>query len=164
MIKKLNLFLLTLFHIGKFKYAPGTLASLITCAIFLFLINYINIIILFFLTLLIFFYSIVAINSTYNTFETKDPQVIVIDEFVGQMIPLLAIPIYETLHPETELFYCVFSFFLFRFFDILKPFPINYIDKNTDGALGIMLDDVVAGIFSTIVLILIFFIFGGYNI
>ena len=147
--------------IGKIKYAPGTFASLFTCFIFLFLINISNILILFFLTLIIFFYSFVAINVSYNEFNSDDPQEIVIDEVVGQMLPLLAIPIYETLYLAPLEFYCIASFFLFRLFDIWKPYPINYVDSNIKGSLGIMLDDIFAGIYAILVLIILFFFLGG---
>ena len=161
MIKKLNLLFITFFQIGSIKRAPGTIASFITCIFFLILINYFTIFTIFFFTLVIFLYSLIAINNSYESFKSKDPQEIVIDEFVGQMLPLLAIPIYETLYPAPKLFYCVVAFLLFRFFDILKPFPINYIDKNTDGALGVMLDDVMAGLLVIVILIIIFFFIGG---
>jgi len=161
MIKKFNLLFITLFNIGKIKYAPGTLASLSTCVFFLILINFLNITIIFFITIIIFFYSIYAINISYNSFTASDPQEIVIDEFVGQLIPLLAIPIYETLCPLPLIYYCLASFLFFRIFDILKPFPINYVDKNTKGSIGIMLDDVIAGFFTVIVLTILFFYFGG---
>lgn len=161
MINKFNLLFLTLLNIGKIKFAPGSVASLATCIFFFILQNYLNLIILFFLTILVFFYSLISINRSYNAYKSEDPDEIVIDEFVGQMLPLLAIPIYETLNPAPKLFYCVAAFILFRFFDILKPYPINYIDNNTKGALGIMLDDIVAGIFTTIVLIIVFLILGG---
>ena len=161
MIKKFNLLFITLFNIGKIKYAPGTLASLSTCVFFLILINFLSITIIFFITLIIFFYSIYAINISYNSFTASDPQEIVIDEFVGQLIPLLAIPIYETLCPLPLIYYCLASFLFFRIFDILKPFPINYVDKNTKGSIGIMLDDVIAGFFTVIVLTILFFYFGG---
>jgi len=161
MINKFNLLFLTLLGIGKIKFAPGSVASLATCIFFFILQNYLNLIILFFLTILVFFYSLISINKSYNAFKSEDPQEIVIDEFVGQMLPLLAIPIYETLNPAPKIFYCITAFILFRFFDILKPYPINYIDNNTKGALGIMLDDIVAGIFTTIVLIIVFLILGG---
>ena len=160
-MNKFNLLLLTLFNTGNFKYAPGTIASFFTCIFFLVLINFLSIFFLFLFTLIIFFYSLYAINKSYQTFDSKDPQEIVIDEFIGQMLPLLAIPIYETLFPVTKLYYCIFAFVVFRFFDILKPFPINYIDKYTKGALGIMLDDIVAGFFSIFLLILLFFYLGG---
>jgi phosphatidylglycerophosphatase A len=161
MIKKFNLLLITLFKVGKIKYAPGTIASFLTCILFLILYNYFSIIYIFFITLIIFLYSLIAINNSYKVFDSKDPQEIVIDEFVGQMIPLLSIPIYETLYLTSTLYYCLLSFIIFRFFDILKPYPINYLDSNTKDSLGVMLDDIVAGIFTIIVLIIIFFFLGG---
>ena len=161
MNKKFDLLFLTLFGVGKIKYASGTVASFITCIFFLFLNNFISISIIFFISLVIFLYSLIAINNSFDSFDTSDPQEIVIDEFVGQMIPLLAIPIYETLYPASKIFYCFLAFLLFRFFDILKPFPINYIDKNTKGAFGIMLDDIVAGFFTVIIITIFFFFFGG---
>jgi len=161
MIKKFNLLLLTFFQIGKIKYAPGSVASLITCLLFLLLINFFSVVILFIFTLIIFLYSLVAINNYYQTFDSKDPQEIVIDEFVGQMLPLLAFPIYETLYPTSIIYYCALAFILFRFFDILKPYPISYIEKNTDGAIGIMLDDIIAGFFSFLLMTIVFFFLGG---
>ena len=102
MITKFNILFLTLLKIGKIKYAPGTIASLFTCLLFLLLINVFDILIIFFCTLIIFCYSFVAINNSYNSFNTTDPQEIVIDEAVGQMLPLLAIPIYETLYLTSQ--------------------------------------------------------------
>ena len=161
MIKKFNLFFLTFFMIGKIKYAPGTLASLLTCFLFLLLINSFNFQVLFLITLIIFFYSFIAINNSFNEFKSEDPQEIVIDEVVGQMLPLLAIPIYETLYPLPTIYYCVSAFLLFRLFDIWKPFPVSYVDNNVQGSLGIMLDDIVASIYSIIILCLMFFFLGG---
>ena len=147
--------------IGKIKHAPGTFASLLACCLFLFLINITNIIFLFFVTLIIFSYSFVAINYSFNEFNSGDPPEIVIDEVVGQMLTLLALPIYETLYPLPVIYYCVPAFLFFRLFDIWKPFPINYIDKNIQGSLGIMLDDILASVYSIIVLTLIFLFLGG---
>ena len=98
MIKKFNLFFLTLLNIGKIKYAPGTIASLLTCLLFLFLINIFSISILLFCTFIIFCYSFIAIDNSFDTYVTNDPREIVMDEVVGQMLPLLAIPVYETLY------------------------------------------------------------------
>ena len=161
MIKKLNLLFLTLLNIGKIKYAPGTFASLITCLLFLLLINLLNITILFFFTLIIFLYSFVAINTSFESFDSNEPQEIVIDEVVGQMLPLLALPIYETLYIAPIEYYCLTAFLLFRLFDIWKPFPISYVDNNTKGALGIMLDDILAGFYTIIVIIIALFFIGG---
>jgi len=161
MIKKFNLFFLTFFMLGKIKHAPGTLASLTTCFLFIFLINIFNITIIFFITLILFFYSFVAINYSFDDFKSNDPQEIVIDEVVGQMLPLLALPIYETLYPLPTIYYCVSAFLLFRLFDIWKPFPVNYVDEKVSGSLGIMLDDIIAGIYSILFLVLILFFLGG---
>tara|TARA_B100001750_G_C15225608_1_gene455482 strand:+ start:127 stop:612 length:486 start_codon:yes stop_codon:yes gene_type:complete len=161
MIKNFNLFFLTFFMIGKIKYAPGTVASLITCFLFLLMINVFNITVVFLITLIIFFYSFIAINNSFDKFKSEDPPEIVIDEFVGQMLTLLAIPIYETLYPLPTIYYCSGAFLLFRLFDVWKPYPINYIDNNVSGSLGIMLDDIMASIYSILVLILIFFFLGG---
>jgi len=161
MIKKFNLFFLTFFMVGKIKYAPGTVASLITCLFFLLLINFFNISVLILFTLIIFVYSFVAINNSFNEFSSDDPQEIVIDEVVGQMLPLLFIPIYETLYHLPTIYYCVASFLLFRLFDIWKPYPVSYVDNNVKGASGIMFDDILASSYSIIILIIIFFFLGG---
>ena len=147
--------------IGKIKYAPGSVASLITCLAFLLLINIFNISVILLFTLVIFCYSFVAINNSFENFDTEDPQEIVIDEVVGQMLPLLAIPIYETLYPLPQIYYCVAAFLTFRLFDIWKPYPISYVDNDVKGAFGIMLDDILASIYSIIVLTIIFFFLGG---
>ena len=147
--------------IGKIKYAPGTIASFFACILFLFLINIFNFIAVFLITLIIFLYSFVAINNSFNEFESEDPQEIVIDEVVGQMLPLLAIPIYETLYPLPTIYYCISAFVFFRLFDIWKPYPISYIDNNVKGASGIVFDDIFAGFYSIIIISLNLFFLGG---
>ena len=161
MIKKFNFLFLTLFNIGKIKKAPGTIASLITCFLFLSLINIVDISIILLFTIMVFFYSFIAINNSFDEFNTEDPEEIVIDEFVGQMLPLLSLPIYETLYPLPKMYYCISAFLLFRLFDIWKPYPVSYVDENVKGAFGIMLDDIFAGIYSVIVLVIVFFFLGG---
>ena len=161
MIKKFNLLFITFFFTGKIKFAPGTVASFIACFLFSLLISIFNFTIIFLIALVIFFYSIIAINNSFNEFESEDPQEIVIDEVVGQMLPLLAIPLYETLYPLPSIYYYVSAFLLFRLFDIWKPYPINYIDNNIKGSLGIMLDDIFAGLYAIIILNIIFFFLGG---
>tara|TARA_B100000287_G_scaffold375532_1_gene376089 strand:- start:1568 stop:2053 length:486 start_codon:yes stop_codon:yes gene_type:complete len=161
MIKKINLFFLTFFMIGKIKYAPGTFASVFACALF-FLLTYIfsysSILII---LALIFLYSFFAINNSFDEFDSNDPQEIVIDEVLGQMITLLAIPIYETLYPLPVLYYYFLALIFFRLFDIIKPYPINFIDNNVKGPLGIMLDDIIASFYSILILTIIFFFIGG---
>ena len=167
MIDKIGLPILTMFGIGYFKYAPGTLASLVTCLIYYFLVitdnfvpNY-NYIIIILIVILI--YSIILIDKLAYKFKKKDPNEIVIDEFIGQWIVILSVSYIPTvglllslmanqsvLVPyffESKL---MLAFILFRIFDILKPFPINIIDKKMKNGLGVVLDDIVAGIYAAI--------------
>jgi len=164
MMNKINLLFVTLFGIGYLKFAPGTLASLITTIILYLIFLYTSQHVQFFLFVIIvciFFYSLTAIKSIERQFKKKDPREIVIDEVVGQMLPLLSVPIYETLYIAPKEYYCIAAFILFRLFDIWKPYPIGYVDSNVEGALGIILDDILAGIYSIIVLTIVFFILGG---
>ena len=100
-------------------------------------------------------------NNSFDEFESDDPKEIVIDEVLGQMLVLLAIPIYEILYPLDGLYYYILSFLLFRLFDVWKPYPISYVDNNITGSLGIMLDDILASVYSIIILSLLLFFLGG---
>ena len=172
MIKKFGLPILTLFGVGYFKYAPGTTASFITCLIYFTLTEsafslgvnkfYIVVFLIF-----VLFYSIIFIDKLSPVFKKKDPREIVIDEFVGQCIPLMAVlfkPNYfipnccikEGFGNPGWITWILLSFFLFRFFDILKPYPINIVDKKMKNGVGVMLDDIIAGIYSTIVIYIIY--------
>ena len=127
-----------------------------TCLIFLLLINFFDILIILFLTLVIFFYSFIAINNSYESLDTNDPQEIVIDEFIGQSIPIC---LYEIAHEgvketnEVLTFYFII-FILFRIFDITKPYPVSYYDKNFKNSFGVIMDDVCAGLYVVAVLVL----------
>ena len=157
MIKKINILFLSMFGLGYSKYAPGTVASFITSLIFIFFYNYqINIFFLILCTSLIFIYSVYIIDIYKSFFDEIDSKEIVIDEFVGQSIPILTI--YGLLQKndiDNFLLYTLLSFFLFRLFDILKPYPINKIDEKMKNGFGVMLDDVMAGGFSSIVILII---------
>ena len=100
-------------------------------------------------------YSIWMINNLEGEFEEIDSKEIVIDEFLGQSIPIIFFYIifYEGSVSTNFFFIIVFlSFIGFRFFDILKPYPINYVDKNIKNGFGVILDDLIAGFFTLIVL------------
>ena len=171
MIKKFGLPILTLFGVGYFKYAPGTAASFITCLIYFTLtesafslgINKFYIVVF---LIFVLFYSIIFIDKLSPVFKKKDPREIVIDEFVGQCIPLVSILFrpdgfipnccYKGTIEEASVMWILLSFILFRFFDILKPFPINIVDKKMKNGVGVMLDDIIAGIYSTIVIYIIY--------
>ncbi len=127
--------------------------------IFIFLINILKIpvLIISLLLFVIILYSFFAIKSCLNNFTDEDPQEIVIDEFIGQSIPII---LYEIFHSDrtntnVEILQIYFWFFLlFRLFDGLKPFPIDYIDKKYKNSFGILFDDILAGIYVVFCLIL----------
>jgi len=159
MIKKINLLILTMFGIGNSKYAPGTVASFVTCLIYIwFYISHVNIFLLIASVSLIFIFSTYSIDKFENSFSEIDAKEIVIDEFIGQSIPILSIYSFvEKNNLNHFILYTFFSFILFRFFDILKPYPINKIDREIKNGFGIILDDIVAGFYSAILLITIIF-------
>ena len=106
--------------------------------------------------ILFFTYSLYAIKTIESKFKKKDARQIVIDEVIGQSIPILFIEYIAYLKTQSfgaDLYLYIASFFLFRFFDILKPFPIRYFDQNYKNSFGILFDDVLAGIYSLIVLL-----------
>jgi len=164
MIDKFGKALITMCGVGFFRYAPGTIASLITCLIFYLLWSFFGIKNLFFpflfFVIVIFIYSTILIDKFYKGDDARE---IVVDEFIGQSIPLLAmINIKLKLKLITTPFadypteiWILLSFILFRFFDIIKPFPINLIDKKMKNSFGIILDDIIAGIFATIFIYII---------
>ena len=161
MIKKLNILILTMLGIGNSKYAPGTVASFITCLIYIYFYNLnVNIIFLIFGLVIIAIYSVYSIDAFKNSFLELDAKEIVIDEFIGQSIPVLTIySFFEDDNVGIFIFYTFVSFVLFRLFDVWKPYPINKIDKNIKNGFGVILDDLVAGIYSIIILLtFIFFI------
>ena len=166
MTKKINLIFVTFLGVGYIKIAPGTFASLITSIIFFYLFRlYISIehfLILCLIMILVFTYSLYAIKTVENEFEQKDARQIVIDEVIGQSIPILFIEYIVYSQNQSfgaDLYLYVISFFLFRFFDILKPFPIRYFDKNYKNSFGIMFDDVLAGVYSSIVILLLIILY-----
>ena len=162
MIKKINLIFVTFFGIGYIKIASGTFASLVISIIFFYLFRFYisieNFPILCLVTILVFFYSLYAIETLENQFEQKDAKQIVIDEVIGQSIPIFLVEYITFLQTQSfgaDLYLYAISFFLFRFFDILKPFPIGYFDKNYKNSFGILFDDVLAGTYTLIVLLIL---------
>ena len=158
MIKKINFLFVTLFGIGKIKKIPGSIASLATILFLFFLFHIINAdpnIVLISL-IIIFFISFYTVNIFIKNLDDKDPKEIVIDEFIGQSIPIC---LYEIAHEgakETNqvLTFYFIMFILFRIFDIVKPYPVNYYDRNFKNSFGVIMDDVVAGLYVVAVLVL----------
>ncbi len=158
MINKINFLFVTLFGIGKIKIIPGTFGSLATALLLFFLFHIFKISpnIILFTIIAIFFISFFAVNAFIKDLTNKDPKEVVIDEFIGQSIPLY---LYEVSHntpkesADVLKFYFII-FILFRIFDIVKPFPANYFDKNFKNSFGVIMDDAVAGLYVVLVLVL----------
>ena len=157
-MNKINFLFVTLFGIGKIKLIPGSFGSLAT-TLFLFFIFHIlkfspNVVLVG--VIIIFFISLYAVNIYIKNLENKDPKEIVIDEFIGQSIPIC---LYEIAHEGTKeinqvLTFYFIMFILFRIFDIVKPYPVSYYDKNFKNSFGVIMDDVCAGLYVVAVLVL----------
>jgi len=158
MIKTLNYLFVTCFGIGSFRFAPGTITSLITTILLysLFHIVYLSKNAILIILLIVFIYSFYAVSEYIKYNENKDPKEVVVDEFIGQSIPIY---LYEISHgtvkdsQEAVLFY-LYIFILFRYFDIKKPFPVNFFDKKFKNSFGVILDDVIAGLYVVLTLII----------
>jgi phosphatidylglycerophosphatase A len=137
------MFIATGFYSGYLPKAPGTWGSLVGLLLF-FLLHTLNLQIYLAVVAAIFVIGTFAAGEAEKIMDRKDPGLVVIDEIVGILITMIAIP-------ATPLAMAL-GFILFRIFDIWKPFPIRLIDQRFHGGLGIMLDDIVAGIFSLVIL------------
>ena len=157
-MNKVNFLFVTLFGIGKLKKIPGSYASLATTIFLFFLFHIFNLSPNFILIgiLIIFFMSIYAVNIFIKNLDNKDPKEVVIDEFIGQSIPIC---MFEIAHEGTKEINQVLTFYfiifiLFRIFDIVKPYPVSYYDKNFKNSFGVIMDDVCAGLYVVAVLVL----------
>ncbi len=157
MINNINTLFVTMFGLGKLPKIPGTYGSLATIIILYFFFHILDLSSKIILTCLIFIFicSFFAVSAHIKGKENKDPKEVIIDEFIGQSIPIY---LYEISHGiekssgEAIVFY-IFCFVLFRIFDIAKPFPVNYFDKNFKNSFGVIMDDVCAGFYVVLSLI-----------
>ena len=163
-MKKINKLLSTFFGYGYLTKIPGTITSAVT-TIFIYvayeILEYkdLKFSIIFFI--LLFFYSFYAVKDSETEFQNKDPRQIVIDEVLGQSMPLiLLLYLSQTnqINISIEIYY-ILSFIFFRFFDILKPFPVSYFDKYHKNYFGIIMDDIMAGLYTIVLIYLISLIF-----
>ena len=142
MIKNINFLFVTFFGIGTIRYAPGTVTSLITTVLLFSLFRILNLskTTLLIMLIVIFLYSFLAVANYIKEIPNKDPKEVVVDEVIGQSIPIY---LYEIAHgtskdsKEAILFY-IYIFILFRFFDIKKPFPVNFFDKKFKNSFGVI--------------------------
>ena len=167
MIKTLNTLFVTMFGLGKVSKIPGTFGSLATIIILYFFFHIINLpknlILLVLIVILIL--SFFSISLHIKNTENKDPKEVIIDEFIGQSVPIY---LYEISHgtvksSDEAIFFYAICFVLFRFFDIIKPFPVSYFDKNFKNSFGVIMDDVCAG-FYVVLSLICFMILSSYFI
>lgn len=137
------LILATGFASGLSPKAPGTFGTLAAIPVYL-LVSQFNASLYIISVLLMFVVGILLCNKATEILQVHDHPGIVWDEFVGYLITMFMVPGNFT--------FIVLGFFLFRFFDILKPWPIKYLDQQVKGGFGIMIDDVLAGVMANIVL------------
>ena len=167
MIRTINTLFVTMLGLGKIPKVPGTFGSLATIIVLYFFFHILNISSDFILIglIIIFIYSFSAVAAHIKDKENKDPKEVVIDEFIGQSIPIY---LYEISHgveksPNEAIIFYGICFVLFRFFDIVKPFPVNYFDKNFKNSFGVIMDDVCAG-FYVVLSLICFMILNSYLI
>ena len=167
MIKTINTIFVTMLGLGKIPKIPGTFGSLATAIVLYFFFHILNISSTFILIglIIIFIYSFSAVAAHIKDKENKDPKEIVIDEFIGQSIPIY---LYEISHgieksPNEAIIFYGICFVLFRFFDIVKPFPVNFFDKNFKSSFGVIMDDVCAG-FYVVLSLICFMVLSSYLI
>ena len=135
--------IVTMFYIGRIPFAPGSWASLAAVILWLNFFKNLNYLFLPIIVVTLFFIGTYFSHLVLRTTNTKDPSFIVIDEWVGQWVALSFIPV--------NLNFAILGFILFRFFDITKIGPVKYFEK-IPGALGVMSDDIAAGLMSAIVI------------
>ena len=157
-MNNINFLFVTLFGIGKLKRIPGSYASLATTIFLFFLFHVVGLTPNFALigVIIIFLISLYAISVFIKNMDNKDPKEIVIDEFIGQSIPIC---LYEIAHEGTKdisqvLTFYFIMFILFRIFDIAKPYPVSYYDKKFKNSFGVIMDDVCAGLYVVAILVL----------
>ncbi len=139
---------LTFFGAGLSPKAPGTVGTLASLPVGIFILYYMGMETLFLLTIVITVIGVFEINKYEKSTGIHDHQQIVIDEAAGMWLSLMiAMSATSTLaYPYVEILAIIFSFASFRLFDIWKPSTIGKIDRDFSGGLGVMGDDILAGI------------------
>lgn len=156
----LSILISTFFYIGFFPYASGTAGSILAFVLYMLLLRFLNPFYYISLCLIVFVSGVYFSSKTEKIYGLKDPPFVVIDEVLGYLATMSAV-LWIHFAFLKSLAYAFCGLVLFRFFDILKPFPVGYLDKKVSGGLGIMLDDLAAAIYSIIVLLFIIILAAG---
>ena len=147
-MKFISKLFVTLFGIGFIPFAPGTIASIFTVLVWYYFIKFFPIYIFVIVVISFIVISFLLINIYIEDHKSNDPKEVVIDEFIGQSLPLMF------LNQNSDLYLILFTFVLFRIFDIFKIYPINVVVEKFRSSLGVIADDIVAGIYVIIFVML----------
>ena len=145
-MKTLAKYFVSIIGIGFIPFAPGTFGSIFAIVIWYLSITKLSIYYFYLILILVFLFSFKLVDVYINFERKEDPKEVVIDEFIGQSLPLIflfSFNIYEVL----------LAFCTFRFFDIFKIYPINKAE-NINGSTGVIMDDIVAGVYSLIIVMI----------
>ena len=153
-LKKPYDILASLGGIGLIPFAPGTFGSIFAWIAFILISHFVNMLIL---TIVIIILSIWICEKVSKDLLEKDHKSIVIDELAGMWVALLPV-IYFASSQNERITYAILALVFFRFFDILKPFPISYFDQKYKNGFGIVFDDIIAGILATVPSLIILFL------
>ena len=153
-LKKHYDILASLGGIGLIPFAPGTFGSIFAWIAFILISHFVNMLIL---TIVIIILSIWICEKVSKDLFEKDHKSIVIDELAGMWVALLPV-IYFASSQNERITYAILALVFFRFFDILKPFPVSYFDQKYKNGFGIVFDDIIAGILATVPSLIILFL------
>ena len=153
-LKKPYDILASLGGIGLIPFAPGTFGSIFAWIAFILISHFVNMLIL---TIVIIILSIWICEKASKDLFEKDHKSIVIDELAGMWVALLPV-IYFASSQNERITYAILALVFFRFFDILKPFPVSYFDQKYKNGFGIVFDDIIAGILATVPSLIILFL------
>ena len=153
-LKKPYDILASLGGIGLIPFAPGTFGSIFAWFAFILISHFVNMLIL---TIVIIILSIWICEKVSKDLFEKDHKSIVIDELAGMWVALLPV-IYFASSQNERITYAILALVFFRFFDILKPFPVSYFDQKYKNGFGIVFDDIIAGILAAVLSLIISFL------
>lgn len=150
MKSRISFFLATYFGFGRSKKAPGTVGSLATLPLAFALAYYFGLWGIITGVLISFIIGIITVTEVLKT-TPHDPGFVVIDEVAGQLLTFAPVAAFLQNNPRAWLTYLV-GFILFRIFDIFKPQPVRWADRKILNAWGVMLDDIIAGVYAMLIL------------
>ena len=151
-MNKFSKIFISLFGVGFIPIAPGTFASFFSIIFFYLFAPYLPLIAMIIIFLLVFIFSIKLITFYSSIRSNHDSPEIVIDEFLGIFFIVI---FYKYFNFTNSIFMFFLIFVIFRFFFILKIFPANWVDKKIKNSFGVLLDDIIAGIYSILILYLL---------